>query len=959
MKLNKNLLSYYWYLLKKEIRTGASFKIILMGSIFAIIIYLHSVYYHWNDNRHFNKNNLSLYHELQFQIKLSNHHLPAKIGPVSCDSPNIGIGNGAGNGSALIGQIKNEITQMESKFPFKSIVTGEILGIDLQKIPYPMTEILANYQEAYLQNDVKNNYQNCPNIICILNDYFKDPSEESSYLTYYIYLKTGAFPMLGSKLPWEVALQLQELSPSFSEENKLQKNAQIDNAAHLWKKKELLDLYELIKDYPSLFWHGPNLTSFYKVDENLWPEKADPCSIYLISGEMVFNNSCFNSYNKHHQLKNSFYASMLKAYDYQSGLRWGKEGNYSGSKEYIESLNYLLTDHINPSTNKYELHWRKINRMGKIKNHQDLSNLTHPSFELYEILKSYFNPKSNILQNQNLQRDLASDHAQNVDAGAQVLTNIYLPKADHNQQDNNLKTIDENSLSKLDKILLSYQEISDEDKVKWKINKDEWDSKEISLMSRCLSLLKNVGSENESISFSHQSYSKLSESLFNECFQKEAKNYLKNVSNNYQAQQNKCTPPTDHKNLVEKNQNLKLLEEYLTERFYFAKIEYKQFKNNLVYGAEIKQKFFNNLDPKTFYLKCYDELKPRDCFYQNLKNHLNNLVNNANDIDVYYKNFIYETLIGQLSYEQNRWESEESIKYIIKPFLQKNNQVIAGHYENCKASSKDELSEEELQELKFYRGSEFFIKSDILNCLNQEISKYLPLSLNAKIEFKNDNEVKSHHLTIMEKKIIKPYLLFQIKKELNRLVHIDRLKEKENIQNYFTHKENILVEKVIAHPQLLDGIYSLHGLENQCLDKLSQSYPKNISFHHNHNLDQKFGRKICSIVSTDERITKSIQERFSKFRQEQINLVGSTVKKEFNKLVDNCNDTYPLVQGTSYIKNSRLRKICIEESFNESLQWGMEKWKKSELHAQFASDDHYFEAQINAERDELITKALK
>ena len=64
------------------------------------------------------------------------------------------------------------------------------------------------------------------------------------------------------------------------------------------------------------------------------------------------------------------------------------------------------------------------------------------------------------------------------------------------------------------------------------------------------------------------------------------------------------------------------------------------------------------------------------------------------------------------------------------------------------------------------------------------------------------------------------------------------------------------------------------------------------------------------------------------------NFAEKFLAEEFEDLVDNCNDDYP-IDGSQYGSNSRYRKLCIEDAAGEALFTALEEWKDEDEYEYF------------------------
>jgi hypothetical protein len=127
---------------------------------------------------------------------------------------------------------------------------------------------------------------------------------------------------------------------------------------------------------------------------------------------------------------------------------------------------------------------------------------------------------------------------------------------------------------------------------------------------------------------------------------------------------------------------------------------------------------------------------------------------------------------------------------------------------------------------------------------------------------------------------------------LNNILEEEVKVEENMIATRFKKEEKRIFSYFDAKVDLLNNIYSFDQVSKKCIDELRDFYPKYVYYSPIQKVDNQHGREVCS-----------------------------------KYLMKN------------YMRNARMRKICIEESYKEAMAYALKEWKSDEHYEYFATKE--------------------
>jgi hypothetical protein len=276
-------------------------------------------------------------------------------------------------------------------------------------------------------------------------------------------------------------------------------------------------------------------------------------------------------------------------------------------------------------------------------------------------------------------------------------------------------------------------------------------------------------------------------------------------------------------------------------------------------------------------------------------------------------------------------------KKFITPFYSKLHFGAKHIWNECKENGSDESVALDMP--MQFTGGRFYVDPKLLNCINNtmESELYEIVNLGAfqeldeqVIEFKLNREEKEFALSFMRGKLI------QI---LNNILEEEVKVEENMLATRFKKKEGQIFSHFDETGDLLTDIYSYDQVSKKCVEELRDYYPKHVYYSPIQSVDKKHGREICSTYLKKPEINSKLSSIFAARWDENKKLAEEFIDDYFVDAVADCNDDYPRDLGSNYMRNARMRKICIEESYKEAMAYALEEWKDDEHHEYFASKE--------------------
>lgn len=780
--------------------------------------------------------------------------------------------------------LKQEIKMIESQFETGHFIEGNWYGVNLRSIPSIQAQFLADFGDYIGDKNQSQNYTNCNDVVCILSTLYNG-DEEAGYLAYYWYLKTGSMISMSNKIPG----QKSDLPGTYSDRKHLTKD-------YLFTKDELRNFFVLAKSLPEKFLHNPLLKSIHKVPNNSKLENyaKGECTISTSNGHILINQDCLGHNNDLQKFLLTISTQMAKYIDLYEG-RKNSYASISSSTDWLDKSLWVKDEFFDINRSKYQNKW-----LSHLQGNQFVSKKakTHPALQLAELM-SHYRFKPGVFRN-NTPADLQR----------------YIKTSFFNGQN-----FDGNGLYK------QY--------IKTAVN--EWSKNEVNLWSDCFDKYLN---EDEMGDSPRDLASQVDNPLFT-CVEKKVPTFITNVvakikNENFEG----CQFFSDTEKFGHlSNQFHSVLDKYLQEKVLKRKIEFQNHGMEVLLGQEIKQEFITSVDPSSIFINCYGNDHKEDCYNAKMTSEVTKLLNqNHRELSEYYKKIIKGDVLQLFPYNVTARNTNKIAKKYITPFYSKINFAAKYLWDSCKEDESFSTTQKINLPMKF-TGGIHFVNAKLLNCINAKIEDelYEIVSLGAfheqdeeMVEFKLNTNEKGFALSFMEGKLV------QI---LNNILEEEVSFEKKKLAQHFSKANGKIATNLTQDKDFFDDVYSYIQVKDKCLERVTDYYPESYYYKSTAQIDSGYGRKICSTIIATPEIKKSLTTKVEVRWNENKALAEEFLDEYFEDFVDDCNDDYPVTRGRGSMRNSRMRKICIEESYELALNDGMEEWKEDDNYEYFANKE--------------------
>lgn len=776
--------------------------------------------------------------------------------------------------------IDSEISELEKQYETGHVIEGNWYGVDLKTLPSIQAQMLADYGNLIGDQNKSSLFKECSEVVCIFNKIYQDPTELSGKITYYWYLKTGSMISLSNELPAQ-----ESDYPGIY--NKRTHNLQ----DYLFNLEELKNLYVLAKSLPINFLHNPLFKSIHKVpnNNNIEGHSSDKCAISRPEGQILINNKCIgNNQNFLINITNQ----IAKYIDQFEGNK--KDGDiFSYSKEWLEISYWVREGFFDPYKKQYQYRW--LNQLNPDSNVSREASIS-PGQQFSQLLSYYrFNPMHFTTKTPS---EIAT-----------VIKNDFYAN----------QTYDPNGMFN------DYFQQS----VK------EWSEKEVVLWRDCM----DEHLTPETMTQHTRDLASAIESPLYACVESKIPNFIDEVvktikKNNFEG----CRFFNDQNQYGHVSEKYySVLQKFLMEKVLQRKIELQNHGVEVLVGQKIKDEFIKNVDPTSVFINCFSNEEQKECYEQTMQSELFKIMNKHRSISDYYRDIVRKDIEQLFSYDEIKLKTNQIAKKFITPFYSKLHFGAKHIWNKCK-----QLGSNENDQIKLpmqFTGGKYYVNPTLLNCVNKRMESELYEIVNIgafqeldekTIDFKLNSEEKEFALSFMRGKLIQilnNILEEEVKVEENML--ISRLKRKEQfINDHFDETGSLLV-----------NIYSYDQVTDKCLSEVREFYPEHVYYSPLSTVDEKHGRTICSAYLKRPKVSSKINSIFTTRWSENKELVEEFIDDYFVNAVGDCNDDFPVEMGANYMRNARMRKICIEESYKEAMSYALEEWQKHEHHEYFASKE--------------------
>lgn len=672
-------------------------------------------------------------------------------------------------------------------------------------------------------------------------------------------------------------------------------------SAYLFSKDELQNFFILAKSLPNSFLKNPLLKTLYKIPDGADFEgqgaKTAECGVGLASGHLLLKKDCL-SHNKKDFLKNI--ARHLSKYidqSYAQDSNPRKKKLYSERKEWLDRSLWTKEEHWDKYAQKYQLIWHKHG--------QHSTDAVNPSDEFSTLLTEYrFEPQSFEQRADERTREL--------------IKNVFFAG----------KSYTANGL--FDQYFSQ--------------TTDQWSQQEPTIWNDCLDQhlrpeLLQKGSRDLASSLEEPLYA---------CVENKIPNFIHNsVSEIINDEIEGCEFFTDYDQYGHMaTRYFETVDKFLNESVVKRKLELKNFGKEVLAGQQAKAEFIRKVDPASVYIRCFGEKSEREretCYTKTLQKRLDITLNSYREISKHYKERIREEILNVYPYLNVSSKTNAIAKNFIAPFSSQIKYAAKEIWKSCKRKGQNEEHKIKLP-LKF-TGNKNYVNAKLLNCINERIDDELEDIIDLG-ELKNTE--KEYALSFMAKRM---------NQMLGNLLEEEVQLEENRFANYFEQKQKEVVDNFKSNPELLGSIYSFQQVGDSCLEHLQKHYPEDYFYHPKSKIDKEYGRKICSSIIQIPEINQRIEVAAKERWQDNVSWNLTQLSKYFENESTECLTNYPQSEDAANIRNSRMRRICIEEAFQIAFEETLNDWYDHKHYEYFSHREEELKRRLLREANDKISQA--
>lgn len=776
--------------------------------------------------------------------------------------------------------IDSEISELEKQYETGHVIEGNWYGVDLKTLPSIQAQMLADFGHLIGDQNKSSQFKECSEVVCIFNKIYQDQTELSGKITYYWYLKTGSMISLSNEIP----SQKSDYPGIYNERTH-------NLSDYLFNVDELKNFYVLAKSLPVNFLHNPLFKSIHKVpnNNNIEGHTSKECAISRPEGQVLINNKCIgNDQNFLINITNQ----IAKYIDHFEGQK-KSDTIFSSSEEWLTQSFWVREGYFEPYSKTFSYRW--LNQLSKDHNVSNSASLS-PSQQFSQMLAYYrFNPMHFMSK--------TPSEIGNVIKNDFYANQTYDPNGMFNQY---------------------FQQ-----------SVKEWSEKEVVLWRDCMDKYLTP----ETMTQHTRDLASAIESPLYACVESKIPDFVQEVvdtikQNNFEG----CRFFNDQNKYGHVSEKyFQVLQKFLMEKVLQRKLELQNHGVEVLVGQKIKDQFITSVDPTSVFINCFSAEDQKECYDQTMQSELFKIMNKQRSISDYYREIVRKDISNLYSYDEIKLKTNQIAKKFITPFYSKLHFGAKHIWNKCKQLGSNE--KEQINLPMEFTGGKHYVNPTLLNCVNNRMESELYDIVNIgafqeldekTIEFKLNREEKEFALSFMRGKLIQimnNILEEEVKVEENMLV--SRLKKKEQfINDHFDETGD-----------LLTNIYSYDQVTDKCLTEVRNFYPTHVYYSALSQVDKKHGRSICSTYLKRPKVASKINSIFAARWSENKQLAEEFIDDYFVDAVEDCNSDFPAQMGANYMRNARMRKICVEESYKEAMGYALEEWKGHEHHKYFASKE--------------------
>ncbi len=792
--------------------------------------------------------------------------------------------------------IKRQINIIQSKLVKTHKMTGEWKGIKLQNL-YPTEALyLSEYGKEVGQFNRQYNFSTCGDLPCIINKVYGDKSEKAGYISYYWFLKTGTILSSSNVIPNQK-----------TERSGFYQKTEVAYNDYLFTQEQLKKFYVMALSLPEKFLHNPLLRSIHKVPNNYPIEglaAKRSCMTSLPTGQIILTDRCMEKIKG----KNGFFTNLTQQMASFIDQTVGKDiakTSISNSHLWKDFSGWFSSEGFNTSNGDYYLKWNRDQSEG--------------------VSQTGMNPSQQFTKLASLYRYDPTTFSNTVSSGV---------------KDFFASEVFSNQMYDPEGLYLNFTKESIQ----------TWSHKESEVWTYCFSKNKDYVSELRGLAtLSGDSR------LFN-CANEKATEFVSEQilslkKNHYEGCNffNKVSYDQYSKKF------LQTLKNFIDERILIMKLDLAKFKEQVVMANKAKMSLLSNLDPTNIYLTCYKKDNAQKCFSNHIRTSLSNKLN-ATGVSIPYKNQLLSDISKLFSFYDIKDRAESLAKNFSIPYYSKLSSSANGLWNSCKNESTSRT--DQLNNDLTFTGQHQYISAALLNCVNKNLNSLVHNIVTTPIQMKSGKEAITFNLNDKERVFVQKILKARMTQTMNNILKSDVKFEKKSLDKFFKKNNELIMSDVLKKKDFLKEVYSIVHVEKKCLALLTRYYPKKYYYHTTSELDKAYGRSICKNFLNDSEVQRKVKREIANKWQHHKEMKLDEFKEMFVSNVDDCNDAYPISQGKRNLRNSRMRRRCIEDSYEQVYGFVIDDWKESHFYNYFYDKESDLKRYLSRQRSDLVGRSI-
>ena len=346
------------------------------------------------------------------------------------------------------------------------------------------------------------------------------------------------------------------------------------------------------------------------------------------------------------------------------------------------------------------------------------------------------------------------------------------------------------------------------------------------------------------------------------------------------------------------------------------------------------------IDPTSIYVSCYFNEDIEKCFNNKLMNTTHQLVSHHSNMHPDFLKQLVSEVQSQFRYVDVKENSESKAKKFLFPYYAGLRAESEEVWKTCKDRN---LSKREQFDFPMsFNGGQYYVHPTLLNCINDNIGDIAMDVLKKPLVIEKDGDEIEFELNRNEKRFAQFFLNKRVHQYFKEFVSEEAEVEQKNLEDYFVKNADSLIETVMNNNSLLNEIYSKAQISDRCVDSLKTNYPEKYHFHTEAqltvNMEVRFAERILSDDNIKRTVATAISDEWSKVKASSIKLYKETYQ---SNVIDDCYDSYSTQLSINYVRNSKLRKECMEDGHHEAVVVVLKKFGEMENSEYFMNKRHF------------------